>query len=135
MSAYAEPQRAKPYGPVFDPSTQHPPDPPPTGGDMTTDDIRRYMADLTNDLLFGAIERYHNEVLPRDRPKEPVIKAADDSDFSTRDVTTGGAMGFFVRSYVSEFIIARDKGRDQAHASGDGYDAAIAAYRQAVNPQ
>ena len=101
---------------------------------MTAADIRRYMGDLTNDLLFGAIQRFHNEVLPRDRPRDGVIPAADDSDMWTGDVVTGGANGYLMRSYISEFIIARDHGRTAAQASGDGYDAAFAAYTNAVNP-
>lgn len=101
---------------------------------MTSADIRRYMGDLTNDLLFGAIQRFHNEVLPRDRPRDGVIPAADNSEMWTGDVVTGGANGYLMRSYVSEFIIARDAGRTAAQASGDGYDAAFKAYTNAVNP-
>jgi len=116
-----------------------PPDPPPTGGDdMTAADIRRYVAELGNDLLFGAVQRYHGDVLPRDRPMDGAIKSEawteGDPDFWTGDVTTGGANGFFCRSYVSEYLIARDTGRTAAQASGDGYDAAIKAYNHAVNP-
>jgi hypothetical protein len=52
----------------------------------------------------------------------------------TGDVVTGGANGYFVRAYVSEYLIAMHKGRTAAQASGDGYDAAFAAYTKVVNP-
>ena len=101
---------------------------------MTAADIRRYVGALTDDLLFGALQRFHDEVLPRDRPKDGVITAADDSEMWTGDVVTGGANGYFVRSYISEAIIAMDSGRTPAEASGDGYDVAIASYTHVVNP-
>ena len=72
--------------------------------------------------------------MPRDRPKDGVIVAADDSEMWTGDVVTGGANGYFVRSYVSEFVIAMDAGRPAPEASGDGYDAAFRAYTNVVNP-
>ena len=105
---------------------------------MTASDIRRYVGELGNDLLFGAVQRFHGDVLPRDRPMDGAIKSAawtsGDLDFWCGDVFTGGANGFFCRAYISEYLIARDKGRTAAQASGDGYDAAIKAYNTAVNP-
>jgi len=130
-----------PIDPPIEPPIEPPDppiDPPTTEPDMTAADIRRYVAELGNDLLFGAVQRYHGDVLPRDRPMDGAIKSAawteGDPDFWTGDVTTGGANGFFCRSYVSEYLIARDAGRSAAQASGDGYDAAIKAYNHAVNP-
>lgn len=126
-----------PVDPPVDPVD--PPD-PPAEDTMTHDDIKRYIAALDNTLLFGAVKRFHDEVvLPRDRPLDGAIKSAawtaGDLDFWTGDVFTGGANGFFVRAYVPEFIIAMDKGRTAAQASGDGFDAAKNAYLDAVNPQ
>ena len=133
--------------PVFTPpvfvgveAPEPPIDPPPnpTEPDMTAADIRRYVAELGNDLLFGAVQRFHGDVLPRDIPLDGAIKSAawmeGDPDFWTGDVFTGGANGFFCRSYISEYLIARDKGRTPAEASGDGYDAALKSYNNAVNP-
>jgi hypothetical protein len=117
-----------PWAPVDPPQ-------PPSEGDMTHDDIRRYIAELGNDLLFGAFERFHNEVLPRDRPQDSVIANAEGGEMWTGDVTTGGANGIFCRSYFAEYLIARDKGRTPAQASGDGYDVGIQSYRNTVQPQ
>jgi hypothetical protein len=101
---------------------------------MTDDEIRRFTAALDDPLVFGALQRFHNEVLPRDRPADPV-KTAEGGVFNTADVVTGGAFAYFVRKYVSEAIIAQGHGRTAAQASGDGYDAAFRAYTQVVNPQ
>jgi hypothetical protein len=126
-----EPETPGPEPPEPEPGPG--PDPPPET-DMTAADIRRYMGALTDDLLFGALQRFHDEVLPRDRPKDGVIAAADDGEMWTGDVVTGGANGYFVRAYVSEFVIAMDAGRPAPQASGDGYDAAFKAYTHVVNP-
>lgn len=109
---------------------------PPVGDDMNAEDIRRYIAELPNPVLFGAYERFHNEVLPRDRPLDGAIKSAawasGDPDFWTGDVTTGGANGIFNRVYIAEYCIARDKGRTAEEASGDAYDVAKKSYDEAV---
>lgn len=103
---------------------------------MNAADIRRYVAELPDKALFGALERFHNEVLPRDRPKDGIIKNADDTDMWTGDVVTGGANGYLMRAMISEYIIARDAGRSAEQALGDGYDAAKKSYDKAVgNPQ
>jgi hypothetical protein len=52
-----------------DPWAQPKPPKPPAGDDMTADDIRRYIGALDDPLVFGALQRFHNEVLPRDRPE------------------------------------------------------------------
>jgi hypothetical protein len=106
---------------------------PPQEPSMTDDEIRRFTAALDDPLVFGALQRFHNEVLPRDRPADPVT-TADGGVFNTADVVTGGAFAYFVRKYVSEAIIAQGHGRTAAQASGDGYDKAIAAYNAVVNP-
>lgn len=115
---------------IDDPS----PEPPPQENDMTHDEIRAAIRSLDDPLVFGALQRFHNEVLPRDRPVDPV-KNAEGGDFNTADVVTGGAFTYFVRSYVSEAIIAIDKKRTPAQASGDGYDEAIKAYMKVADPQ
>jgi hypothetical protein len=126
------PQPAKPV----DPTTPKPPNPKPPipGDDMTHEQLRGYMTALNDPLIFGALARFHNEVLPRDRPVDPV-KTAEGGPFNTSDVVTGGAMGYFLRRYCAEAAIAMDKGRTPEQASGDGYDAAIKSYRDVVNPQ
>jgi hypothetical protein len=106
------------------------PQPPET--DMTHDDIRRYISELDDKTLFGAMERFHNEVLPRDRPMDSLILSAEGSNMWTGDVVTGGANGYMMRSYISEYIIHRDMGRNKDQANGDGYDKAIASYNKAV---
>jgi hypothetical protein len=123
------------------PEPEPEPEPEPGGDDMTAEDIRRYVAALPNNVLFGAFQRFHNEVLPRDRPKDGAIKSEawteGDPDFWTGDVTTGGAMGIFTRTYMPELLIAMDSGRTADEASGDAYDKGIAAYKKATgqNPQ
>lgn len=122
------------------PDIVNPPKPPdpvdPGENEMTADDLRRYIAELQNTTLFGAYQRFHNEVLPRDRPKDMVIKNADDQDMWTGDVTTGGANGIFNRVFIVEYCISRDKGRTAEQAAGDGYDAGKKSYDKAVsNPQ
>lgn len=135
MSAYAEPKRPTPYGAILTAKPVEPPQPkPPQEPGMTAADIRRYVGALDDPLVFGALQRFHNEVLPRDRPKDGVIASGADTDMWTGDVVTGGANGYFVRSYISEYLIAMSTGRTAAQASGDGYDKAIAAYMQVVNP-
>lgn len=122
----------KPVDPVTPPV--HPK--PPVGDDMTHDDLRRWAAELPDTELFGAYRRFHDEVLPRDRPLDPLVKSgawtAGDLDFNTNDVTTGGANAYFTRMFMPEYFIARDKGRATPQAIGDGYDAAIKSYKQAV---
>jgi hypothetical protein len=103
---------------------------------MTHDEIRRAAAALPDDALFGALKRFHDEVLPRDRPLDGAIKSAawtaGDPDFWTGDVSTGGANAYFVRACIPEAIISIDTGRTPAQAVADGYDKAIAAYNKAV---
>jgi hypothetical protein len=111
------------------------PEPPETG--MTHDDIRRYIGQLQDPPLFGAMQRFHNEVLPRDRPLEGAIKSdawteGKDPDFWTGDVVTGGANAYLMRAMISEYLIACDNGRTPEQAIGDGYDAAKRSYDKAV---
>lgn len=116
-----------------DPPKPKPPIPPVNGDEMTPADVRRYAASLPDKALFGAQQRFHNEVLPRDRPMDGAIKSAawttGDPDFWTGDVVTGGAQSYLMRSLISEAIIACDAGRTPDQAVGDGYDAAIKAYK------
>ena len=136
LTAPVPPEPPEPGPEPPEPPDPTPPEPPipPAGDDMTAADIRRYVGALTDDLVFGALQRYHDEVLPRDRPKDSIIPAADDGELWTGDVVTGGANGYLLRAYVSEAIIAMHQGRTPAQASGDGYDAAFKAYTNVVNP-
>jgi hypothetical protein len=105
----------------------------PQEPDMTASDIRRYVNELSDEYLFGAVKRFHDEVvLERDRPKDSIITAADGSDMWTGDVTTGGANGYFVRSYIIEYLINRDVGKNSLDASVAGFEAAKRSYQQAV---
>ena len=52
----------------------------------------------------------------------------------TGDVFTGGANGYFVRAYVSEYPIARDAGQNPLDSSVAGFEAAKQAYTNLVNP-
>jgi hypothetical protein len=128
VGVYVTPRRQQPYGAILTTEPE-----PPQEPSMTDDEIRRYTAALDDPLVFGALQRFHNEVLPRDRPADPVM-TADGGVFNTSDVVTGGAFAYFVRKYVSEAIIAQGHGRTAAQASGDGYDAAFKAYTNVVNP-
>jgi hypothetical protein len=126
MSAYVEPTRPKPWGAIYTiPDPQEP--------DMTTADVRRYIAELPDEYLFGAVKRFRDEAcLGRDRLAVGVIAAEDGADFWTGDVTTGGANGYFVRSYISEYLIARKAGQNPLDGSVAGFEAAKAAYQRAV---
>lgn len=104
---------------------------------MTEEEIRKWSRELQDTPLFGAMQRYHNEVLPRDRPLDSIVKNADGTDMWTGDVVTGGANAYLVRSMMGEYYIARSKGRNADQALGDGFDAAIKSYNQGPggNPQ
>jgi hypothetical protein len=132
MSNYVPPRRPSPYAPILAAQPVTPPT-PPTEPDMTAADIRRYVNELADEYLFGALKRFHDEVvLERDRPKDSIIPAANGADMWTGDVTTGGANGYFCRSYISEYLIARDAGKNPLDASVAGFEAAKASYQRAV---
>ena len=71
-----EPPEPGPEPPEPGPEPGPEPEPPPTEPDMTAADIRRYISELGNDLVVGAVTRFHNDVLPRDRPLDPLVKSA-----------------------------------------------------------
>lgn len=100
---------------------------------MNAEDLRRYASELQDGHLFGALKRFHDEVLlPRDRPKDEIIKNGDNQDMWTGDVMTGGANGYFVRAYMTEYFVARDAGMNDLDASVKGFEAASKSYKKAV---
>ena len=107
---------------------------------MTEDDLRRWAAEIPDSApagdptptLFGAMQRYHDEVLPRDRPKDGVIKNADGTDMWTGDVVTGGAMGYFVRGIMTDYFINRSKGQPFNSAWPNAYNTAFGGYKKAT---
>jgi hypothetical protein len=122
-----------PYRPPVEGTDPIDPPVPPVGeDDMTQADLERWTAAITDPMLFGALERWHNEVLPRDRPKDSIIKNGDNTDMWTGDVVTGGANGYFIRAQMLHYYIACSKGRPTDQAWGDGYDAAMRSYNKAV---
>ena len=102
---------------------------------MTAADIRRYVGALTDDLVFGALQRFHDEVLPRDRPKDGVIKAADDYrhvDRRRRHRRREGLLRAGLRQRGRHRDGRRPHRRPKRPATA--IDVAFASYTHVVNP-
>ena len=64
-----EPPKPTSRGPrTAEPEPGPEPEPPPTEADMTAADIRRYVAELPDQYLFGALARFHRR--SRHRPRQ-----------------------------------------------------------------
>lgn len=128
MSAYVEPTRPKPWGPIYTP----PPPKEPT--DMKTYTETEVIALLTAPLghteLNGARERFVRDVvLDRDRlPQDVLAKAANGEDFWAGDVMTGGAATIFDLAMNRGARLALMRGVDMPHAVDQGFWEAVRDY-------